>query len=118
LWVGEKYYSADSFRLEARQRGISKRIKTVPNGFKVGETWILLAHINAIKKNSPVVVDGKEIGSAPHLFPGIFHAFKPSRIEYIVTGLESEAELDNLEKRGLTLINVIRDIDTQTTIDL
>jgi hypothetical protein len=33
--------------------------------------------------------------------------FKPTRIEYIVTGKETEEELDAMEKRGFTLIDVI-----------
>ena len=37
---------------------------------------------------------------------GIFHAFKPSAIEYVVHGGESADELERLEKRGITLVDV------------
>lgn len=102
LWIGEVYYKTTfDFDKEASLRGISRRIAAVPRGFKVGETWIALAHIKAI--------DGK---------PGIFSFFKPSRIEYVITGKETDDELNELEKRGLTIVKVIRDIDTQTEMRL
>ena len=41
----------------------------------------------------------------------IFHAFRPTAVEYIVKGSESPAELDRLEKRGLTLVKVERAAD-------
>lgn len=47
-------------------------------------------------------------GEKPKFDPAIFHAFKPSRIEYVVTDLESVEELDAMEKRGLTLVRVTR----------
>jgi hypothetical protein len=91
LWVGQAYYkkSAD-FEYESFTQGISKRIAAVPRNFQVGKTWIALAH--------PTACDG---------LPGIFTVFRPSAIEYIVRGNESEQELNALEKRGLTLIHVI-----------
>jgi len=109
LWVGEMFYTPEQFTLEAMAKGISKRIATVPNGFVVGKTWILLAHIKAVKK-----VVGMD--PEPVFVPGIFYAFCPQRIEYIVTGLETDEQLEAMEKRGITLINVIRDIDTQTKL--
>ena len=44
---------------------------------------------------------------------GIFSAFVPERIEYVVKGTESPDELENMAKRGITLVNVIRDKDAQ-----
>jgi hypothetical protein len=113
MWVGEKFYSAAEFTLEAARQGISKRIAQIPRDFKIGETWIVLAHIKAIRRDAPVMVDGNAIGSAPHWFPGIFHAFRPQRIEYVVTGKETDEQLNAYVKRGFTLVRVIRDIDTQ-----
>ena len=83
------------------------------NGFKIGETWILLAHIKGGRRGVGVSEDQ----TTPVYYPAIFHAFKPARIEYIVTGLETTDELEAFEKRGFTLINVIRDIDTQRPIE-
>lgn len=45
IWIGEQFYpTADAFRQEAQDMGISRRISRVPKGFKVGKTWVMLAH--------------------------------------------------------------------------
>lgn len=99
LWIGREFYStAAMFELEAEIQGVSRRIAAVPRGFKVGETWVYLAHVAAC------TVEGKPA-------PGIFRAFRPSAIEYIVKGTETEAELDELEARGLTLVKLVRSIE-------
>lgn len=109
MWVGEKFYStADHFTREANAMGVSKRISQVPKNFIVGETWIALAHPKAIHK---VEKGGKIIFG-----PGIFRAFKPSAIEYVITGKETIKELEALEKRGFTLVDVIENKGTQTTM--
>jgi hypothetical protein len=102
LWVGEKYYpTADHFNREAAIMGISKRIAQVPKDFEVGKTWIALAHPKAVHH---VTEDGKlEFG------PGVFRAFCPQRMEYVVEGNETPEELEKLEKRGFTLVNIIPD---------
>lgn len=110
LWVGEKFYkSAILFEQEASVMGISRRIATVPHDFVLGKTWIALAHIKAI-------VGVGQGSTYPELSPGIFRVFKPQGIEYVVTGQETEDELIALEKRGFTLIDVIRDRDMQSEI--
>lgn len=117
MWVGEKFYSPAEFTAEAARQGISKRIAQIPRGFKVGETWILLAHIKAFPRLEEIAGrpgTGSSVVTTWH--PGIFHAFKPQRIEYVVTGLETETELQALADRGFTLVKVIRDIDTQKAI--
>lgn len=49
LWIGERFYKTpEDFIREANELGVSRRISAVPRGFKVGETWILLAHPKAI----------------------------------------------------------------------
>lgn len=108
MWVGEKYYkTAIHFTREANAMGVSKRIAQVPTDLIVGTTWILLAHPKAVMK----IEDDKIVHTQ-----GIFQAFRPTRIEYIITGEESEDELNRLEKRGFTLIKVQRDIDQQMNI--
>lgn len=105
LWIGEKFYSSpEQFTNEAKRLGVSRRISAVPHDFKIGETWVLVAHRKAIR--------GKD-----QEYPGIFHAFKPTAIEYIVKGTESDDELDKLEKRGFTLIDVKRDGE-QSDLDM
>lgn len=110
MWVGEKYYpTADHFTREAQAMGISKRIAQIPNDFKVGETWIYLAHPKAVSAiNNKGAID---------FAPGVFRAFRPQRIEYIVTGKETEEQLKAFEKRGFSLVKVIRDIDAQLRLD-
>lgn len=100
MWVGTKYYPTPAdFSKEASAMGVSKRISQVPKDFVVGETWIALAHPKAIvsydEKNEPVFT------------PGIFRAFRPARIEYVVKETETKEELEALEKRGLTLVKVV-----------
>jgi len=104
LWVGEKFYSTpDDFSKEATHMGISRRISMIPKGFKLGETWIALAHRRAI----PTIP--LEKNETPGWKPGIFHIFKPSRIEYVVKDGDDEEKLEKLEKRGFTLVKVERE---------
>ena len=98
MWIGEKFYSTKSFTKEAAIKGVSKRIPFVPKELKIGETWILLAHNKAIY--DPESEEMKE---------GIFYAFKPTGLQYIIKGDESEEELERLEKQGFTLINLIKE---------
>lgn len=100
LWVGDKFYTPESFTEEAMQMGVSKRIAAVPRGFEVGKTWVLVAHPKA---GRTVNEDGEEV-----ICGGIFGVFKPTRIEKIVT--ESEAQDDlamrRLEQQGITPVVV------------
>lgn len=91
IWIGEKFYkSTIDFISESAEMGISRRIKAIPHDFKLGKTWVYLAHIKAY--------DNKE--------PGIFTIFKPQRIEYIIKGDETEKELEKMEKRRITLVRI------------
>lgn len=96
LWIGEQYYpTPDEFLREASTMGISRRISQVPREFEVGKTWVWFAHRKAIKND-----DGT-------FTAGVFQAFQPERIEYVLKGTESSEELEALEKRGFTLVRVI-----------
>lgn len=101
IWIGEKYYKTPGdFTRECDRQGVSRRISRVPRNFTVGEDVILLGHR---KCNFGIDEKGR-----PILKPGIFRTFKPERIEYVVTGNETEDELNALEKRGLDLVKVVR----------
>ena len=101
LWCGEKFYATpQDWIREAREQGVSRRIRTVPNDFVVRETWVLMAH--------PKAIMGTDDTGDIAYHPGIFHAFKPSAIEYVVKGDESEEELARKEKRGITLVQIVR----------
>lgn len=109
MWCGEKFYpTPEHFMREGAAMGVSKRISQIPKDFIVGETWIALAHRKAI-----MVAEGDEITYQA----GIFQAFKPSRIEYVVRGDETEEELDAKEKRGFTLVKVIPK-EEQTSLNI
>lgn len=102
LWVGEKFYKTPgAFAQESHEMGISRRITMVPKNFKLGETWVALAH----RKCIPLVPESPE----QEFKPGIFHIFKPQRIEYVVKSDDSEEKLEKLEKRGFTLVKVERE---------
>lgn len=100
LWVGEKFYPTTRvFRQEAAQLGVSRRVKSLPHRFIVGETLVLLAHKKCFKHETP---DGVVYGS------GIFAAFRPKRVEYVTNGNESDEELERLVRRGITPVQVMR----------
>jgi hypothetical protein len=103
LWVGEQFYPTPGhFSAEAAQMGISRRLSQVPRDFKVGDTWVLMAH-------------RKCIGSAAAGWTaGVFHIFLPTAIEYVVSDEESPAELQKLHDRGFKLVRVHRDDGKRT----
>lgn len=121
VWIGERFYTPDTFSDEASLLGISRRIKFIPHGFQLGRDHVALAHLSAIMDRCPecakkhgarnkLVKKGcktcKGKGQLP--VPGIFMVFKPQRIEYVVTGKESKEELERMEKRGITLVRLVR----------
>jgi len=77
LWVGESFYTPESFIQEVLQMGVSRRIAAIPKNLKLGETWILFAHIRACgeKRDEAGKVEG---------IPGVFYAFRPQRLELLI----------------------------------
>jgi hypothetical protein len=97
LWIGEQFYrSPEAFLLEARRVGISRRIRAIPNGFVVGQTWVLLAHRKV------------RFGPDQDLAPGIFYLCQPVRIEQLVTASQAqdEAAMAKLVARDITPVVV------------
>jgi len=106
LWVGEGFYrSPRIFMAEAAKRGISRKLGALPKGFKLGETWVFLAH-------------RKTVVDEPYKFsPGVFTAFKPSGVDLVI------ADEHNVPERAVKLaeelgsaariVKVVRDVDTQ-----
>jgi hypothetical protein len=109
LWVGEKYYSIDSFTKEAAQMGVSRRLSAVPKDFKIGEHWVFLAHRKAVKAFGVPGHDPKK----DVYTPGVFSIFKPTAIEYVVKPKDTKKKLKSLQKRGITLVDVIPIKDQQ-----
>jgi len=121
IWVGTQHYKDPAtFLQEAQRMGVSRRLRAVPKDFKVGETWVLLAH-----RNHPVAADGKtadvdegEVGEAQEetkTAPMIFSVFRPMRIEQVLRGDETVEEIDALVKREIRPV-VIERIGEQTAI--
>jgi hypothetical protein len=124
LWVGEVYYATpDDFIREADRLGVSRRIPTLPTGFIVGRTWVWLAHRKTIVEGcGPCFGHAGDKkcaeckGSGVVESAGVFRAFKPQAVEYVVTGEETEEELQRLAKRDITPVKVIRDQSKQGSI--
>ena len=99
LWIGEQFYKTPAAWLaEGREMGFSRRVKAVPKGFVLGETWVLAAHRKAIPASWEWESGGSEELKAQ---PGIFHIWMPERIEYVVKGTETPEEIAALEARGI-----------------
>jgi hypothetical protein len=118
LWIGGRFYSTpEDFAREANELGISRRLTAIPRNFKLGETWVFLAHPKVIRAEAPATLDPDE--QAPEWLPGVFRIFKPTAIEKIVTQSQAsdEAEMKALADRGITPVVVPdNDPDHQGTV--
>lgn len=98
MWVGDRYYTPESFMAEANKLGVSKRISKIPRWFRLGKTWVLLAH-----QKTPVLKEGFKIDEAP----AIFAAFRPTRIEIpYYRGMMPKAEVKAKAISGFTMIEL------------
>ena len=98
IWIGEKHYQVpEKFIEEANRMGISRRITALPRGFVLGTTWVFLAHAKGIFNinENPIVYR-----------PGIFQIYKPTAVEYVMKGDESEEEIESMIKRGITPVRI------------
>ena len=87
--------------------GISRRISSLPRHFKLGQTWVALAHRKTIPEKVMEKTDlGVEV-EAIRYTPAIFHVFQPARVEYVVKETDTEEKLNKLEERGFSLVKVI-----------
>jgi len=110
MWVGESFYpTMHDFEEEAEKLGVSKRISSIPKALTLDETWILLVHPKGIREKLPdEMVQGMKVER--HIWkPCIFHAFKPVRIEKIVTDQTPAEEIEKLKLRGITPVQVPHD---------
>lgn len=126
IWIGEVHYpTPQDFMREAARMGVSRRITAVPRDFVIGETWVLLGHRKAIERACPEC--GDEAISQEECpvcndkrvvhIPGIITAFRPSAVEYVVKGDETDEEIEALEKRGLTPVKVINE-ESQAALEV
>jgi len=102
MWVGENFYKTpESFVLEARKMGICKAIPTIPSRLKLGKSWIVLAHRKVV---FPIHKEGRVESQK---LPGIFYAFRPTRIEMLIWKSQATKEyLEKLRKQGITPVVV------------
>jgi hypothetical protein len=96
MWVGDKFYTPQTFTEEAELYGVSKRISAVPRDFEIGKTWVFLAH-----KRGGIDSNNKKISA-------IFYVFKPTRIEKVVTETQykDKDEMEKLKSKGIIPIPV------------
>ena len=109
IWIGDTFYSPAEFVAEAVTLGISRRIACVPKGFQVGKTLVLLAsrHVPKYGDNDALF---RELPLRDG--PGIFAAFVPTALEYMVKGSESTEELERLDSQGFTLVRIERVVES------
>jgi hypothetical protein len=126
IWVGGSFYpEADDFMREASLLGVSRRIPAIPRNFKLGETWVLIAHPRAVRL-SPTdprvtaeelaelrqanleLADAGEAQSFVIYRKGVITMFKPTAIEKIVTWTQSQSTdaMEELERKGITPVVV------------
>ena len=121
IWIGHGFYKTpQEFTSEAAAMGVSRRIHNVPREFKLGETWVALGHSKTIPGECE---HGAPVGhpcencpngeSAGKWLPGVFTFFKPTAIEYVVKGTETDEELEALEERGFSLVKVVKAEQTE-----
>lgn len=130
VWIGEKFYpTPQDWIAETKKMGISRRLNHVPRDFEVGKDWVFVAHMKVIREDcsNPDCQDGKiDLPTKKRLVncptckgkkevwkPAIFHLFKPQALEYVVGEKDSVDKLERLEKKGVKLVKVIRDVDAQ-----
>lgn len=89
MWVGNDY-TVESFIAEAQSMGISKRLSTVPNDLKIGESWVVLAKDKIIPGAGSSWKSGEAEGKRG-FGPGIFYAFRPQALEMIITESQDAA---------------------------
>jgi hypothetical protein len=105
MWVGKRFYpTPEDFVREAISLGVSKAIRAVPKELKLGETYVLLAHLEGIIQES--IPETPEDVAEKIWTPAIFYVFRPQRIEKIITGKTPKEELARLEQRGITPVVV------------
>ena len=104
MWVGGKFYpTTDDFAREAAIQGVSKRIRAVPNGLKIGETWCMIAHPQAV----PGLADKDDGHETKEGTAGIFAVFQVSAIEYVVRAKDTAKHIKDLRERGITPVHVV-----------
>ena len=129
IWVGEMHYKTPGeFMREALSMGLSRRVTAIPRGLEVGKTLVLLGHRKAIRKGwldpetNAVYETLDEVEEAglnpldiePNYVAGVFTAFVPTAIEYVLKPEEEndEERIEVLRERGITPV-IVREVREQ-----
>lgn len=114
LWIGEGFYKTPAeFMAEGAKMGFSRRISAIPRDFVLGETMVYFAHPKAITERVEVKVEHPDFpegltGIKTESRPAVFTAFRPTKIEMLVTESQSQDSdfMAGLEKRKITPVIV------------
>jgi hypothetical protein len=122
LWIGRGHYTPESYLDESRRLGVSRRLSAVPKGLVLGETWVLLAHLDAVPPATGTCTvcnfsEGLHLPGAtadvcsayqrPKPSPGIFCAFIPRAVELVLQQSDATPErIEKERKRGVTVVAV------------
>lgn len=104
MWVGEKFYTVESFCNEGDKLGVSKAIPFIPKDFVLGNSWVYFARRNYVDKVEGSHPDPKKVKKVD----GIFSGYRPTKINYVITETEAEDEelMKNLQEKGITAVVV------------
>jgi hypothetical protein len=122
IWIGGGFYKSPAdFLKEGVAMGFSRRINSIPRGFKIGETPVLLAHRKTIERAvtpEDIELNPKLKGELLASFPGIFYVWIPQFIEKIFKESDRDSEaVKDAEKRGIRPVFVPdNDRDHQGTV--
>lgn len=126
MWVGKKFYTPREFIDEADAVDVCKAIKQIPTGLVLGETWVMLVHSEArVNHEAPefqeaysqwltrgVDKEPPDPEPKPPAYPGVFFAFRPTRVELLVYQSEATPQMiEGAEKKGITIIVVPDEYD-------
>jgi len=113
IWVSPEHYTVEEFDKETNEVGISRRITgdALPRSLVLGKTWVFLAHRDAIVRFSGMTLEEHPSLDEPEYTPGVFKLFLPTRVEKIVTGEETDYEIEALVERGITPVRVFYEED-------
>ena len=104
MWVGDDY-TVESFLLEARTMGVSKRIPAIPKDLEVGKSWIYLSKLRVIPQNGQSWLPFEPVEKRGQ-GPGVFYAFRPTAIEVIVSEEDYDFRADEYREMGVTPVPV------------
>lgn len=124
IWIGEQYYKTpEEFSQEVAQMGFSRKLPCIPRDFKVGETWVLVAHRKALHRTCDEcgglfypVCQTKACEKGQIYTPAIFGVYRPTRIEKVVSGDETDEEIDRWVKQGIIPVKIQRSVIKESEV--